>query len=126
MAGSRGSDDGRQEARLLGSHLREVRRAAGFRAVRDAASMPGCPAAQRTIYAYEHGGLLPSLPQFLELVTFYALRAEAPPEARLRGVAAVHAALASPAYHVPAALDLIRRLQPVPTPGRRRPDRREQ
>ncbi len=97
-----------------------MRKAAGFRAVKDAAQTPGCPAAQQTIYAYERGGLVPSLPQFLELVEFYAGRPGAPREARYMGVAAVHAALANPAYHLPQALDLIRRLQPPVPPGRRR------
>lgn len=89
--------------------------------MRDAASIPGCPAAQQTIYAYERGGLVPSLKQLMELIEFYALKTEdAPIEARYRGVAAMMAALATPAYHIPEALDLIQRLQPPPAAGRRR------
>ena len=83
--------------------------------------MPGCPAAQQTIYAYERGGLVPSLKQFMELVEFYAIKTEgAPPEIRYQGVAAMVAALSSPPYHMTEALDLINRLQPAPTAGRRR------
>jgi hypothetical protein len=108
-----------EAARALGGALRGVRRAAGYRAVQDVAGAPGCPAAQQTIYAYERGGLVPSLRQFLDLVEFYALRTEeAPDAARYQGIAAIHAALASPAYAFPDALSLIRRLQPTPPPGR--------
>src|SRR6266540_4511082 len=108
-------------ARTIGGLLRDLRRTAGYRAVKDAASVPGCPAAQQTIYAYERGGLVPSLRQFMELVEFYALITEgAPEEARFRGVAAMVAALASPAYHMPEAWLLITRLQPAPAEGRRR------
>lgn len=108
-------------ARALGGALRGVRKAAGYRAVQEAARAPGCPAAQQTIYAYERGGLVPSLRQFLDLVEFYALRTDGAPEAaRYRGIAAVHTALTSPAYGMADALDLIRRLQPPPDQGRRR------
>ena len=108
-------------ARSIGGLLRGLRRTAGYRAVRDAAAVPGCPAAQQTIYAYERGGLVPSLRQFMELVEFYALLTPgAPEEVRFRGVAAMVAALASPAYHLPEARDLILRLQPAPAAGRRR------
>jgi hypothetical protein len=107
-------------ARTMGALLRGLRLAAGYRAVRDAATVPGCPAAPQTIYAYERGGLVPSLPQFLELVEFYAGGDGASAEARAAGVSAVFAALVSPAYHVPQALDLMRRLQPPGVPGRRR------
>jgi hypothetical protein len=110
-------------ARAIGGHLRGLRKAAGYRAVKDAAEAPACPAAQQTIYAYERGGLVPNLQQFLELVEFYALRAGKAPDGdrvRYMGVAAVHAALASPAYHIREALALAERLQPVPAPGRRR------
>jgi hypothetical protein len=100
--------------RDIGAHLRGVRRAAGYRAVRDAAGTSGCPAAPQTIYAYERGGLLPSLKQFLELVEFYALGGDPPDEARYRAIAAIHGALASPAYHVADAFRLIARLQPTP------------
>jgi hypothetical protein len=89
--------------------------------VRDAAAHPNCPAAQQTIYAYERGGLVPSLKQFMELVEFYALESEdAAPSIRYQGVAALVAALSSPAYHLTEALDLINRLQPEPAAGRRR------
>jgi hypothetical protein len=89
--------------------------------VKDAAAVPGCPAAQQTIYAYERGGLVPSLKQFMELVEFYALQTEgASPDIRYQGVAAVIAALSTPAYHIPEVLDLINRLQPAPAAGRRR------
>ena len=108
-------------ARAIGGLLRDLRRAAGYRAARDAASRPGCPAAQQTIYAYERGGLVPSLKQFMELVEFYCLETESAPLAvRYQGVAAMIMALGTPAYHIPEALDLINRLQPPPTAGRRR------
>ena len=108
-------------ARTIGGLLRGLRRTAGYRAVKDAAQMPGCPAAQQTIYAYERGGLVPSLKQFMELVEFYALKTQgAPTEIRYQGVAAMIAALSTPAYHIPEAMDLINRLQPAPTAGRRR------
>jgi len=108
-------------ARTIGGLLRDLRRTAGYRAVKDAASVPGCPAAQQTIYAYERGGLVPSLKQFMELVEFYTLHTTgAPPAARYQGVAAMVAALSSPAYHLPEATDLINRLQPAPAAGRRR------
>jgi hypothetical protein len=108
-------------ARRIGGLLRGLRRSAGYRAVKDAASVPGCPAAQQTIYAYERGGLVPSLKQFMELVEFYALRTEgAVPDIRYQGVAAMVSALSSPAYHLPEAWDLISRLQPEPAEGRRR------
>jgi len=57
----------------------------------------------------------------MELVEFYALKTEGTaPEIRYQGVAAVIAALASPAYHMPEAWQLITRLQPAPAEGRRR------
>jgi hypothetical protein len=108
-------------ARRIGGLLRGLRRAAGYRAVKDAASRPGCPAAQQTIYAYERGGLVPSLKQFMELVEFYALQTGDPsPEVRYQGVAAMVSALSTPAYHFTEALGLIERLQPPPAAGRRR------
>jgi hypothetical protein len=108
-------------ARTIGGLLRDLRRTAGYRAVKDAASVPGCPAAQQTIYAYERGGLVPSMKQFMELVEFYTLETEdVPPAARYQGVAAIVAALSSPAYHLTEAMDLINRLQPAPAAGRRR------
>ncbi len=108
-----------EDARTIGALLRGVRRAAGFRAVQDAADAPGCPSAKQTIYAYERGGLTPSLKQFLELVEFYALKAQpragakATEDLRAQAVAAVTGALMLRAYHVSTALDLIRRLQPT-------------
>jgi transcriptional regulator with XRE-family HTH domain len=113
----------REVARTIGGLLRGLRKAAGYRAVKDAARAPGCPAAQQTIYAYERGGLVPNLRQFLELVEFYGLKSEQAPDGdrvRYMGVAAVHAALSSSAYHVVEALALAQRLQPAPSPGRRR------
>jgi hypothetical protein len=108
-------------ARSIGGLLRGLRRSAGYRAVKDAAAHPECPAAQQTIYAYERGGLVPSLKQFMELVEFYAIQSDpSTPEVRYQGVAAMIAALAAPAYHFPEAMDLIRRLQPAPAAGRRR------
>ena len=118
----------RATAETIGGLLRGLRRAAGYRAVRDAAARPGCPAAQQTIYAYERGGLVPSLKQFMELVEFYAFRArdslaDTDRQAlRYQAVAAMVQALSLPAYHVTEALDLVARLQPEPTRGRRRPE----
>lgn len=107
--------------RLIGGLLRDLRKAAGYRAVRDALDTPGFPAAQQTIYAYERGGLVPNLRQFLDLVEFYALKAPgATDRTRYMAVAAVHRALSSPAYGVTEALALIERLQPDPSPGRKR------
>jgi len=109
--------------------LRGLRRAAGYRAVQDAASASGFPAARQTIYAYERGGLTPSLQQFLELVEFYALQPGrgdgAKPEEDLRSqaVAAVSRALTLRAYHVKQANELIERLQPALAEGRRRATR---
>ena len=116
-----------ETARTIGGLLRGLRRSAGYRAVRDAADRPGCPAAQQTIYAYERGGLVPSIKQFMELVEFYALHPNDGAEPgvdvakiRYQGVAAVTKALTMPAYHFTEALDLIQRLQPAPPRGRRR------
>jgi DNA-binding XRE family transcriptional regulator len=115
-----------EDARAVGSLLRAVRRAAGFRAVQDAADAPGCPAARQTIYAYERGGLTPSLKQFLDLVEFYAITAQPRPDAkdredlRAHAVAAIASALALPAYHVVEAMGLMARLQASDAGGRRR------
>jgi hypothetical protein len=115
-----------EDARAVGSLLRGVRRAAGFRAVQDAADAPGCPAARQTIYAYERGGLTPSLKQFLDLVEFYAIAAQPRPDAkdpedlRAHAVAAIASALALPAYHVVEAMGLMARLQASGGGGRRR------
>ena len=110
-----------ETARTIGALLRDLRRTAGYRAVHDAASRPGCPAAQQTIYAYERGGLVPSLKQFIDLVQFYALESpSAGDDVRYRAVAALLRALSLPAYHVAEAFDLIQRLQPAPGLARRR------
>ena len=108
-----------EDRKALGGLLRELRRGAGYRSVERAADTKGCPAARQTIYAYERGGLVPSLKQFLELVEFYVLRTPASngakPEADLRaqGVAAVVRALTLPAYHVSEAMELVARMQPA-------------
>jgi hypothetical protein len=108
-----------EDRRVLGALLRDVRRAAGYRSVERAAETDGSPAARQTIYAYERGGLVPSLAQFLELVEFYVLEAPhadgAKSEADLRaqGVAAVVRALGLPAYHVSDAMALVARMQPT-------------
>jgi hypothetical protein len=116
----------REDARTVGALLRGLRRAAGYRAVQDAASAATFPAARQTIYAYERGGLTPSLQQFLELVEFYAFHpggadgAKPEEDLRAQAVAAVARALTLPAYHVKRAQELIERLQPTLTEGRRR------
>ena len=115
----------REDARIVGALLRGLRRAAGYRAVREAASASGFPAARQTIYAYERGGLTPSLQQFLELVEFYATHPRAGEETkpeddlRAQAVAAISRVLTLPAYHVRQAHDLADRLQPSLTAGRR-------
>lgn len=102
----------------MGGLLRDLRRAAGYRSVEAASAVSGAPSSRQTIYAYERGGLTPSLSQFLDLVEFYVLRAPhrdgAKPEEDLRaqGVAAVTRVLALPLYHVRAAQELVARLQP--------------
>lgn len=106
------------DRRAIGGLLRDLRRAAGYRSVESAASTGGAPSSRQTIYAYERGGLTPSLPQFLDLVEFYVLRAPHPDGAkaeedlRAQGVAAVARALTLAAYHVAAAQELIARMQP--------------
>lgn len=108
----------REEARTIGALLRGLRRSAGFRAVQDAVADPSCPAARQTIYAYERGGLVPSLAQFLELTEFYGLEARGTDtpkhsdDVRAQAIAAVVRALSLRAYHVAQAMDLIARLQP--------------
>lgn len=117
-----------EQARAIGALLRGLRRSAGFRAVHDATARRECPAAAQTIYAYERGGLVPSLAQFLELVEFYALRTEPGPDAkqqddlRSQAVVAVVTALTMPCYHMTEAMRLMARLQPPPTPKRRATD----
>ncbi len=116
----------REDARAIGAMLRGLRRAAGYRAVQDAAVAGGFPAARQTIYAYERGGLTPSLQQFLEITEFYALHpsrgdgAKAEDDLRAQAVAAVTRALTLPAYHVRQAHELMERLQPPLSEGRRR------
>jgi hypothetical protein len=116
-----------EQARAIGSLLRGLRRAAGFRAVQDAAADPSCPAARQTIYAYERGGLVPSLSQFLELVEFYAIEAKTGPDAkaqedlRSQAVSAIVTALTMPCYHLTEAMRMMARLQPAPTARRGRP-----
>jgi len=121
------SDEDRE---VVGRLLREVRRGAGYRSVEAASGVDGCHAARQTIYAYERGGFTPSLAQFLELVEFYVLRApvrgdgaKSDDDLRALGVAAVTHALALRVYHVPDAMDLIARMQPVVAvrPRRRTP-----
>ncbi len=119
------SDEDRE---VVGRLLREIRRAAGYRSVDGAASVAACPASRQTIYGYERGGFTPSLAQFLELVEFYVLRApirgdgaKADEDLRAQGVAAVTQALTLRVYHVPDAMDLVARMQPVaPAKGGRK------
>lgn len=116
-----------RDREVIGALLREVRRASGYRSVGSAAATRGCPASRQTIYAYERegGGLIPSLPQFLELIGFYVLEApiadapgaKAEDDLRALGVAAVTRALTLPAFHLTQAMDLVARMQP--DPGRR-------
>jgi DNA-binding XRE family transcriptional regulator len=107
-----------EDRRVVGSLLRDLRKAAGYRSVDAAAAEAGAPSSRQTIYAYERGGLTPSLVQFLDLVEFYVLLAPhrdgAKPDEDLRtqGIAAVSRALALRLYHVSAAQDLIARMQP--------------
>jgi hypothetical protein len=107
-----------EDRRVVGTLLRDLRKAAGYRSVDAAAAEDAAPSSRQTIYAYERGGLTPSLVQFLDLVEFYVLRAPhgdgAKPDDDLRahGIAAVSRALGLPLYHVTAAQDLIARMQP--------------
>jgi DNA-binding XRE family transcriptional regulator len=107
-----------EDRRVVGMLLRDLRKAAGYRSVDRAAAEAGAPSSRQTIYAYERGGLTPSLVQFLDLVEFYVLRAPHPDGAkadedlRAQGIAAVSRALGLPLYHVSAAHDLIARMQP--------------
>jgi DNA-binding XRE family transcriptional regulator len=109
-----------QDRKVIGGLLRDIRRSAGYRSVESAAATKGCPASRQTIYAYERGGLVPSLPQFLELVEFFVLEAPKPEapgakpwtDLRAHGVAAVTRALTLSAYHVTHAMDLVARMQP--------------
>ncbi len=116
----------RDDREVVGRLLRDLRRAAGYRSVEAASDVGGCPASRQTIYAYERGGLTPNLPQFLDLVEFYVLRApardgaKAEEDLRAQGVAAVTRALGLRAYHVADAWSLVGRMQPVGAAGRRR------
>ncbi len=111
-----------RDREVIGGLLRDVRRAAGYRSAESAAAVERCPASRQTIYAYERGGggLVPSLPQFLELIEFYVLEApvadapgsKAEEDLRALGVAAVTRALTLPAYHLTEAMDLVARMQP--------------
>jgi DNA-binding XRE family transcriptional regulator len=107
-----------EDRRVVGGLLRELRKAAGYRSVDAAAVVAGAPSSRQTIYAYERGGLTPSLAQFLDLVEFYVLRAphldgaKAQDDLRAQGVAAVTRVLTLPLYHVAAAQDLVARMQP--------------
>ena len=108
------------EREVIGGMLRDLRRASGHRSVESAAGDPDCPASRQTIYAYERGGLVPSLAQFLDLVSFYvpdhAVPAATKPESDLRaqGIAAIARVLTLDAYHVRHAHDLMERMQPEP------------
>ena len=124
MARKKQSPISDRDREVIGALLREVRRAAGYRSVGSAAATEGCPASRQTIYAYERegGGLVPSLPQFLELIEFYVLEApiadgpgaKAEDDLRALGVAAVTRALSLAAYHITQATELIARMQPDP------------
>jgi hypothetical protein len=125
MARKKAAPISAEDRRVVGHTLRDLRRAAGYASVEAASASGSCPAARQTIYAYERGGLTPSLPQFLELVEFYVLRApvrgngaKLDADLRAQGVAAVTRALSLPAYHVARAWDLVTRMQPAPNPGR--------
>src|SRR5919201_2377635 len=113
-----------EDRRVVGALLRDLRKGAGYRSVEAAAALTGAPASRQTIYAYERGGLTPSLAQFLDLVEFYVLRAPradgAKPERDLRaqGIAAVTRVLDLPLYHVAAARELVSRMQPDGRRGR--------
>ncbi len=110
----------RTDAAIVGAWLRELRRGAGYRSVDAAAAAPTCPASRHTIYTYERGGQLPSLGQFLDLVSFFVLDGPRGPtakpdvELRTQGVAAVARALSLPAYQVTRTNDLVTRMQPEP------------
>jgi hypothetical protein len=124
MARTKNAPIAQRDRAVLGAVLRDLRRAAGYRSVDAAAETTGCPASRQTIYQYERGAMSPSLPQFLELVSFFVLEAPKGPDAKLdadlraHGVAAITRALDLPAYHVAAARDLIAKMQPVAGGGR--------
>jgi DNA-binding XRE family transcriptional regulator len=107
-----------EDRRVVGALLRDLRKAAGYRSVDAAAAEEAAPSSRQTIYAYERGGLTPSLVQFLDLVEFYVLRAphrdgaKLDDDLRAHGIAAVSRVLGLPLYHVAAAQDLIARMQP--------------
>lgn len=125
MARRKSPPIGTEDRAAIGRVLRDLRRAAGFRSVEAAVRTDASPAARQTIYAYERGGLTPSLTQFLELVEFYVLDArgddpKAEEDLRAQGVAAVTRALTLKAYHVAEAWELMARMQPVLSSGRGR------
>lgn len=107
-----------EDRRVVGGLLRDLRKASGYRSVEVAAAQPDAPSSRQTIYAYERGGLTPSLAQFLDLVEFYVLRtphldgAKPTEDLRAQGIAAITRVLTLPLYHVAAAQDLIARIQP--------------
>lgn len=109
----------------MGALLREMRKSAGYRSVEAAAVVAGAPSSRQTIYAYERGGLTPSLQQFLEITEFYALHpakgdgAKPEDDLRAQAVAAVTRALTLRAYHVRQAHELMDRLQPPLTVSHR-------
>jgi hypothetical protein len=126
MARKRTAPVSSEDRREVGRLLRDLRRGAGFRSVETASDTTGCPAARQTIYAYERGGLTPSLVQFLDLVEFYVLgpggtsdEAKDSHDLRNAGVAAVTKALSLTVYHFNDAVDLIARMQPIEAAGRR-------
>src|SRR5438552_13583555 len=127
MGRTRSAPISKEDRLEVGRLLRGLRRACGFRSVEAASSASGCPAARQTIYAYERGGLTPSLAQFLDLVEFYVLGAgggsdgtKEPDDLRNAGVAAVTRVLGLSLYHVSDAHDLIARMQPAAAAAKRR------
>jgi len=56
-----------EDRSIVGALLRDLRKAAGYRSVDAAAAEDAAPSSRQTIYAYERGGLTPSLTQFLDL-----------------------------------------------------------
>jgi hypothetical protein len=109
---------------VIGTLLRDLRRAAGYRSVEEAVGA-GSPASRQTTYSYERGVLTPSLSQFLQIVEFYVLagptdRGKPAEDLRAQGVAAVARALTLDAYNVARAWELIGRMQPGAADGRGR------
>lgn len=102
---------------VIGSLLRDLRKAAGYRSA-DAAAKANPEVSLQTLYAYERGGLMPSLAQFLDLVEFYVLAGpgasdgKSPDDLRAHGVAAIAQVLTVPAYNVKRAYELMALIQP--------------